>query len=62
MTIAEIKAREMSRMLHEWELQLRSKCKYSEETTCTWDDVRELYYAIRNEYLVIDLLTDETLD
>jgi hypothetical protein len=49
----------MQMMINEWEMQLRQKLKYGDTPTTTWEDVREMYYAIRNEYIQIDLLDED---
>lgn len=59
MTLEQLKSTRMHCMIKEWEMRLREKVKYSDETTTTWDAVRELYVEVRNEYLVVDLLDEE---
>jgi len=50
-------AARMRALLDDWEILLRNKAKYDENTEpLTWDIVRESYYQIRNEWLVVDLI------
>lgn len=59
MTLNELKLIRLSSMIHEWEMQLRAKVKYGDTQGTTWDDVREMYYSIREEFLHIDLMNEE---
>jgi hypothetical protein len=33
--------------------------KYGETPAATWEEVREMYYGIRNELLQVDLLDED---
>lgn len=56
----QLKLNRLEYMVRVWEEKLRAKRKYSETQDTTWESVSEMYYEIRNEYLVVDLL-DENL-
>lgn len=46
-------------MLEEFERKLREKYKYSQSQETTWKEARDMYYEIRNEYLIVDLMEIE---
>lgn len=51
-----LKNKQLNRLLLDFEEQLRSKAKYTEPNETTWEEVRDWYHQIRNEYMVIDLM------
>lgn len=60
-TIDELTLTRLRMLIEEWERLLRQKVKYGETPTTTWDEVREMYFEIRNEFMYLDLM-DEELD
>lgn len=57
-TLQSYKAEQLELMILEWEQKLRHSCKYSEKPMVSWDAVRDLYFSIRDDYLVVDLMED----
>lgn len=57
-TLEEFKAQQTRRLLIDFEEQLRSRAKYADPDETTWQEVRDWYHSIRNEYLVIDLMEE----
>lgn len=58
-TINELTLTRLRMLIHDWEMQLRQKVKYGETSDTTWEEVREMYYEIRNDYAQLDLLDYE---
>jgi hypothetical protein len=59
MTLEELKAQRLSSLIEYWEARLRQVMKYGETPAATWEEVREMYYGIRNELLQVDLLDED---
>lgn len=61
-TIKDLRLSAALGILEEFQAQLRQRLKYGDTQDTTWDEVRDLYYTIRNEYAHLDLLDYEDED